>query len=768
VHDLDRELNEAQRDAVLAGDGPLCILAGAGSGKTRVITYRIARLIETGVDPRAILAVTFTNKAAGEMRERAARMTGSAAGMWIGTFHSISARLLRTYADEIGLRRDFVIYDDSDTRTVCARVLKELNLSDRLFPVRMLLSRIDDAKNRGQLPNEVPAGDWQAEVVKKVYTAYQDRLLKANAVDFGDLLLYALKLCQSGRPVAAYLARRFRHVLVDEFQDTNRVQYLFARHIASGSNNLTVVGDDDQSIYRWRGADLRNILDFEQDYPGARTIKLERNYRSTKTILAAANGVISRNTARKAKTLYTDNPAGPPIMYLVCDSEREEARRIAQTIRGLEREENRKPGDCAVFYRTHAQSRVIEEALRAENLHYSIVGGLRFYDRAEIKDLCAYLKVLQNPDDEVGLLRIANVPARGLGDTSLEKLVAQARQDNTSVYEAMRRVATGDVDVIGTAARRKLAGFIELMDELRGMTTLPPADLAELVLERTGYLARLGAEGTDEAETRSQNLMEFIGDIREYQENAEEPSLAGYLERISLASEADRVTEADVKVSLMTIHSAKGLEFPVVFLAGMEEGIFPHARGREDPEEMEEERRLAYVAITRARERLLILRATSRMLYGQPQQNAASRFINDIPVECVAVPRGAGGERRDSGHGGGGRGGYERGGAERGGYGRGGGAPARIPPAPRGRQVEYVDAGASPAPARRDRGDSVIEYDEPQGDTGYRIGMRVSHPSFGEGEVRGWTGIGPSLKLTIFFPRAGVKTIVAKFVQAAE
>jgi DNA helicase-2/ATP-dependent DNA helicase PcrA len=748
VSDFDRELNEAQREAVLAGEGPLCILAGAGSGKTRVITYRIARLIATGVDPREILAVTFTNKAAGEMRERIGKLAGGAPGAWIGTFHAIAARLLRSYAERVGLRSDFVIYDDSDTRTLCARVLKELNLSDRLFPVRMLLSRIDDAKNRGQGPEEVPAGDWQAEVTKKVYAAYQARLRQANAVDFGDLLLYALQICQTPSPVSDYLARRFRHVLVDEFQDTNRVQYLLARHLARGSRNLCVVGDDDQSIYRWRGADLRNILDFERDYPDARTIKLEKNYRSTKTILTAANGVISRNLERKPKTLYTDNPQGAPVMYVVCDSERAEARYMAQAIRYLEREEGRRPGECAIFYRTHAQSRVIEEALRAENLPYAIVGGLRFYDRAEIKDLCAYLKVLHNPDDEVDLLRIANVPARGLGDTSVEKLVAHARAQGTTLFAAMQQGG----EVVGAAARRKLAGFVALMDELRAQVgVLPPADLAELVLERTGYLARLAEEGTDEGQARVENLMEFIGDIRQYQESEPEPTLQGYLERISLASDVDRYIEAAAKVSLMTIHSAKGLEFPVVFIAGMEENVFPHARDREDREELEEERRLAYVAITRARERLVMLRATSRMLYGQPQQNAPSRFIADIPAECIAVPRGAGSPAPRE--------------APRPAWTA---RPSR-PAAPAGRHVEYVAAHAPPPAARRDRGDTVIEYDEPpEGDSGYRIGMRVSHPSFGEGEVRGWTGLGPNLKLTIFFPKAGLKTIVAKFVHAAE
>jgi DNA helicase-2/ATP-dependent DNA helicase PcrA len=735
VLDLDRELNEAQRAAVLAGDGPLCILAGAGSGKTRVITYRIARLIATGVDPREILAVTFTNKAAGEMRERAGRLAGSTRGSWLGTFHATAARLLRSYAERVGLRPDFVIYDDTDQRAVCTRVLKDLDLSDRLFPVRMLLSLIDDAKNRGQGPEEMPASDYHAEIVRRVYAAYQERLRRQNAVDFGDLLVYALRVCQADDPVSAYLAQRFRHVLVDEFQDTNRVQYLLAQHLARGSRNLCVVGDDDQSIYRWRGADLRNILDFEHDYPDAQVIKLERNYRSTKTILAAANGVIARNFARKAKTLYTENGRGEPILYVVCDSERDEARYIAQAIRYLAREEGRRPGDCAVFYRTHAQSRVIEEALRAENLHYAVVGGLRFYDRAEIKDLCAYLKVLHNPDDEVGLVRIANVPPRGLGDTTMEKLAQAARAGGVSLYAAMGATAAGGSDLVGAATHRRLGAFVALMEELRERApTLPPADLAELVLERTGYLARLAGDGTDESQARVENLMEFIGDIREYQATAEEPSLTGYLERISLASDVDRFTEAEAKVSLMTMHSAKGLEFPVVFVAGAEEGIFPHARGREDPGELEEERRLCYVAITRARERLLILRARSRMLYGQPQQNAPSRFIADIPAECVAVPRSADGAR----------------------------------PTPRPQETtRRIRVEPQAAPARVDRGGTVVEYDEPRPEAGFRIGMRVVHPQFGEGEVRGWTGVAPNLKLTIFFPRAGLKTIVARFVTAA-
>ena len=778
--DLDRDLNPAQREAVLAPGGPLLILAGAGSGKTRVITYRLAHLLAGGVDPRAIIAVTFTNKAAGEMRERAERLAPGARACWIGTFHALAARLVRAYAERVGLRRDFVIFDDHDQRTLAARLLKELNLSDRLFPPRQLLGQIDDAKNRGRGPGDVPANDFQGETFKRFYTAYQQRLLRANACDFGDLLLYAVRLCQAGDEVSAYLGRRFEHALVDEFQDTNRVQYLLAQHFARQSRNLCVVGDDDQSIYRWRGADLRNILDFERDYPDARVVKLERNYRSTKTILQAANCVIARNRARKPKTLYTENEAGAPILYAVCEDERDEAQFIGRGITHLVRDEGRKPGDCAVFYRTHAQSRVIEEALRAADLHYVIVGGLRFYDRAEIKDLIAYLRVIHNPDDEVDLLRIVNVPARGLGDLSVEKVVAAARAHGLSLYEAMRQAAAPGSEVVGTAARRKLLAFVALLDELRAAAAaLGPADLADLVLEKTGYLAVLAADDSDESQSRVENLMEFIGDVRQYEQTDPEPTLTGYLERISLASDVDGYTEAEGRVALMTIHSAKGLEFKVVFVAGLEEGIFPHGRSLDDLEELEEERRLAYVAVTRARERLLLLRARHRLLYGQLQQNEPSRFLADIPAECIAVPRG-----------------YEpeaplviRGSVDESGP-NDSGTPryleeedthrlkraARLAAAARlfaeeeasgvHRRPRREGSNTAPMARRHDRGDTVIEYDDDR--PGYRIGMRVRHKQFGDGEVRGWTGQGDSLKLQIFFPRAGLKTIVARFVEMAD
>jgi DNA helicase-2/ATP-dependent DNA helicase PcrA len=763
--------------------GPLLILAGAGSGKTRVITYRLAHLLNSGVDPRAIIAVTFTNKAAGEMRERAERLAAGARGCWIGTFHALSARLLRAYSERLGLSRDFVIFDEHDQRVLATRLLKDLNLSERLFPPRQLLAQVDDAKNRGLGPADVPTRDWQAETFKRFYTAYQQRLLRVNACDFGDLLLHALRLCEAGDEVSAYLGRRFQHVLVDEFQDTNRVQYLLAQHFARGSRNLCVVGDDDQSIYRWRGADLRNILDFERDYPDAQVVKLERNYRSTGIILQAANGVIARNRARKAKTLYTENEAGTPIFYAVCDDERAEAQFISRSIRHFQREEGRQPGDCAVFYRTHAQSRVIEEALRAQGLHYAIVGGLRFYDRAEIKDLCAYLRVIHNPDDEVDLLRIVNVPARGLGETSVEKVIAHSRARGVSLMEAMRQCAPPGCEVVGTAARRRLAAFVELLDALRAAaTSLGPADLADRVLEETGYLAALAADASEEAQSRVENLMEFIGDVRQYEQTDPEPSLTGYLERISLASDLDGYDAAEGRISLMTIHSAKGLEFKVVFVAGLEEGIFPHGRSLDDLAELEEERRLAYVAITRARERLLLLRARQRMLYGQPQQNEASRFIADIPAECVVVPRGYEPEAPlafgGTGAGWGGRGRAED-----------EAAPAfiededtqRLTRASRlaaaaklfqeelsGLHVPPRGEGSNTKPLvrRQDRGGTVIEYDDDH--PGYRIGMRVRHRQFGEGEVRGWTGQGPGLKLQIFFPRAGLKTIVAKFVETAD
>jgi len=739
--DLNPDLNPAQREAVEHDDGPLLILAGAGSGKTRVITYRIARLLRRGVLPYRILAVTFTNKAAGEMRERITRVTGDRAqSAWIGTFHSTCARLLRMHPERAGLKRDFVIFDDGDQKSLMLRVLKDLAVADRFATPRAMLSAIDQAKNQGVAADEYQGEDYFTDLVARVYPVYQERLEQANGVDFGDLLLKALRLCERDAEVGPRLAEKFEHVLVDEFQDTNRVQYRLVRHLSCVHENLCVVGDDDQSIYGWRGADLRNILDFEHDHPKTHVVKLERNYRSTQIILDAANAVIARNLARKPKQLYTEHEGGDAILYFTAEDERREAEFVVRAIRRLEHDEGRTPEDFAVFYRTHAQSRVLEEALLAADLPYAVIGGTRFYDRAEVKDLLAYLRVIANPADEVSLERIVNRPTRGIGEATYEKAVERARAAKVTVWEGLRAVAAPDAGDLSTGPRRKLAAFVDLMEDLRGhIGTL--GGLAEAVLERTGYLERLAADSTHESQSRIENLMELVGSIKDFERDHEaregQPAtLTDFLERVSLVSPADEKSRG---VTLMTVHAAKGLEFPVVFVTGLEDGVFPSLRNGEDVDAIEEERRLAYVAITRARERLFFSNARTRHLFGQDSRPfRESRFLDDVPDACIARP-----------------------------------APVQRPGAGRPPQMaargERGERGGERRVVERDAGISV-EYDADAGftdeaDASFHLGQRVRHPKFGEGEVRGFTGAGRDLKLTVYFPSIGPKTIIARFVE---
>ncbi|HEY0715448.1 MAG TPA: UvrD-helicase domain-containing protein, partial [Polyangia bacterium] len=575
---LARELNPGQLEAVVYPPEPLLVVAGAGSGKTRVITYRLARLLAHGADPRRIMVVTFTNKAAASLRERAGKLLGlpegSVGGLWIGTFHGLGARLLRRYGEAVGLKRDFVIYDDDDQRRLMTRVLADLNVPERLFPVRQVLSAIDRAKNLGTTADGFSSNDYFEDVIGKAYAAYEERLQAANATDFGGLLLKTLQLCAVESPVAATLAERFDHVLVDEFQDTNSVQYRLVKFLSQKTRSITVVGDEDQSIYKWRGADIRNILDFERDHPGAGIVKLEQNYRSTGNILRAANAVIARNTERRPKRLFTDEMAGDPIVSFEGETERDEAEFVAATI-ATALGEDRAPRDFAVFYRTNGQSRVLEEALRMRDVPYMVVGGTRFYDRAEIKDLIAYLRVIDNRADEIGLLRIINTPTRGIGDATIEKVVAYGKEKKLGLNDALYAAAKNDA-VLGSGPRKKLAAFLEMMDRLRTAAPgLTPAALAEKVLEDSGYRDALAAEASLEAEGRMENLLELVAQMREYEREAEEPSLSGFLERIALASDVDGYDPEKGAVSLMTVHTAKGLEFPWVFITGLEENIFP-------------------------------------------------------------------------------------------------------------------------------------------------------------------------------------------------
>jgi len=759
---LARELNQAQLEAVCFPAKPLLVVAGAGSGKTRVITCRLARLLSQGADPRRVLAVTFTNKAARELKERVERgMGGGTYGLWLGTFHGIGARLLRRFGEAVGVRKDFVIYDEDDARRLMARVLADLQVPERRFPVRQVLAVIDRAKNQGITADRFGANDYFDEVVGKAYRLYEERLSAASAVDFGGLLLKTLAMCKEASAAAPVLAGLFEHVLVDEFQDTNHVQYQLVRFLSQRTGSITVVGDEDQSIYGWRGADIRNILDFERDHPGAGVIKLEQNYRSTQNILRVANAVIAPNKERRPKRLVTEQSAGTPVVVFEGDSEREEADYVAGTI-AAELERDASPRDFAVFYRTHAQSRVVEEALRVRNVPYVIVGGTRFYDRAEVKDLLSYLRVLQNPDDTIALLRIINTPARGIGHTTVDRLLALANERGTTVAQAIA-IAADDPAALGPAARRKIAEFAALLGRLREALHLPPAELAEKVLEESGYRDVLAADPSIEAEGRLENLLELVGQMREYEKESDEPTLSGFLERITLASDVDGFDPERGAVALMTVHTAKGLEFDVVFVTGLEEGIFPHQRSIDDDGAMEEERRLCYVAVTRARKRLVLARARWRRLSGQTFGGVPSRFLRDLPidgVEHLVTPQPAYRDIETEGKGPW-QGRWNRDVEPRPAFaaGRAGSRPATFSGAGRGRT-----AGSAAVPGEITRHYDADAAPPGDGELGLRVGMKIRHAQFGVGEVRAWQSSGTDLKVTVRFTNVGTKTVLARFL----
>jgi len=747
---LTHGLNPSQVEAVTYPAQPLLVIAGAGSGKTRVITCRLARFIDEGADPRRILAVTFTNKAAREMKERVARLLGyegsDLPGMWLGTFHGLSARLLRLYGEAVGIRKDFVIYDADDQRRLMTRVLRDLNISEKTFPVRQVLAIVDRCQNQGNSAENFVASGPLDEVIAKAYRSYEERLAASNAVDFGGLLLWALRLGRAESSAAPALAERFDHVLVDEFQDTNSVQYRLVRFLSRRTRSITVVGDEDQSIYGWRGADIRNILDFERDHPGAGVIKLEQNYRSTKNILLAANAVIAPNTERRPKRLFTDAAAGDQVVVFEGETEREEAEYVASTVQaGLE--QAAAPRDFAVFYRTNGQSRVLEEALRTRNIPYVVVGGTRFYDRAEIKDLIAYLRVLQNPDDAVGLARIINVPTRGIGDTTVDRLSALARERGVGLHTALE-IAAVEHGILGQGPRNKVAAFCELLKSLRAAKdSLPPAALAEKILEDSGYRDQLAGENSIEAEGRLENLMELVAQMREYEREAEEPTLADFLERITLASDVDSYDPEKGAVALMTVHTAKGLEFPEVLVVGLEEGVFPHQRSIDDDNAVEEERRLCYVAVTRAMKRLHLCRVRWRRLSGQQLGGVPSRFLGDLPAEVVnhlITPRPAYQHEKTEGAGPW-QGRWNR--AESPGMSR---TRVSSPATQPGEITRHYDQGMA-------RGE--------EGELGLRVGGKLRHAKFGVGEVRAWQSVGDDFKVTVRFASVGVKTVMAKFLQ---
>jgi len=730
-------LNPPQKEAVLHGEGPLLILAGAGSGKTRVITHRIAHLIrERDVHPRNILAVTFTNKAANEMAERVGKLLGGGEVPQISTFHAACGRILRSQIHHLGYESSFAIYDDKDAERLLKDVLAELNLDDKRFPPKAIGAAIDDFKNRGLFPEDLDAvgtGDVFNERLVRIYAAYQERLKKCNALDFGDMLIQTVRLLSDFPEVRSIYQERFQWILVDEYQDTNPVQYRLIKLLAGERRNLCVVGDDDQSIYSWRGADIRNILEFEKDFPGVRVVRLEQNYRSTATILKAAGEVVRHNFGRKGKTLWTENPAGENIRYLRVESDREEARTVCREIARL-RANGVPLEEMAVFYRTNAQSRQVEEALVAEALPYHIVGGVRFYARMEVKDILAYLRVLDNPADEISLKRIINVPARGIGTATIDKISGQAARNGISMYAALQEAAESGLPAAGP--RGRVAAFSAMMErfrETKASSGLP--ELARMVMEESGYLNRLRESRDEEDAERLENLEQLLAAMEEFCEKNPEAGLSEFLEQVSLVSDLEQGEQGKPSVTLMTLHAAKGLEFRAVFMIGMEERLFPHVRALDDLDGMEEERRLCYVGMTRARERLYLLNARRRYLFGQDQSNPPSRFLKDIPGELLDEEGTGNGYRADRPY---------------------GQAPAA--------RREYAESHNLAAAAEFSAPNEVEIVPEPEEEYGeVYVGMKVRHAKFGLGTIRKIEGSGEAQKAIVWFNSAGPKKLLLRF-----
>jgi len=628
------DLNPAQREAVVYNDGPLLVIAGAGSGKTRVLTYRVAHLIrEHRVSPFNIIAITFTNKAANEMKERIRRLVGvSSRDMMVGTFHSACARILRQDITPLGYSSSFSIFDEMDSVRLITQSLEELGIDRRMYHPRALKAVISGAKN--EMVDEESfyqgVGTLFEEVAAQVYRRYQEKLRENDALDFDDLLLVAVNLLELYPGVLSEYRERFRHVLVDEYQDTNIVQYKLTRLLAEEHRNLCVVGDDDQGIYSWRGADIRNILEFEKDYPDARVVKLEQNYRSTENILSAAGAVVKNNRGRKDKTLWTQNPPGGKVLYHMASDEHVEAALVCREIGAMAESEGRRFDEAAVFYRTHAQSRVIEEMMIRREIPYRIFGGTRFYERAEIKDVVAYLRLVANPRDEVSLRRIINVPPRGIGQTTVKAVEIYARSNGVSFLDALKDA--GEIPGLASRAVKQIGEFLRLFEGIEQFAGEHEVhELLEEVWDRTGYMADLEAQHTVESEGRIENLKELLGVISDFRDEYGAVTLTDFLERVSLVDDTEDLDASGGYVSLMTLHNAKGLEFPVVFIVGMEEGIFPHIRSMEDKQDLEEERRLCYVGMTRAREKLYLLHAATRSLWGGTSANPISRFLVEIP-----------------------------------------------------------------------------------------------------------------------------------------
>ncbi|MBS2018616.1 MAG: UvrD-helicase domain-containing protein [Deltaproteobacteria bacterium] len=767
-------LNQPQAEAVAHVSGPLLVFAGAGSGKTRVITYRIANLVaRERIAPWRILAVTFTNKAAGEMRHRLERedMLGPVArDLWVGTFHATCAKLLRQHADAIERTKSFLIYDTTDQKAVMTRALRDLDFDEKRYPPKQVLARVHKEKQEGRGPDDMSLDSYMDDAIQKAYKKYEQALRAANALDFEDLILGVVRILEApsdgsvGVEVVRAkeaLEKKFDYVLVDEFQDTNQTQYRLIRRLVARTRNVCVVGDDDQSIYRWRGADVRNIRGFRKDYPDAKVVKLEQNYRSTKRIVASALAVIAPSPTREPKELWTDNADGSPIRVIACADERDEAACVVRTVTDA-RAAKISPKEIAVFYRVHAQSRVLEEALRAVNIPYQIIGGTKFYERAEIKDALAYLRVLVNPKSDVDIARIINTPARGIGTTTVERVATYASSQSISIFEALQRLEDFSED-LGSAPRKRLGQFRELMlglieEKGRGRG---PAEVLRMVLAKSGYRTALEAEDTAEAEGRLENLAELEGSMHDYgleaEARGEEPTLEGFLERVTLQSDPDTIDSEAERITLMTVHGAKGLEFELVLLTGMEEDMFPYQsqgdRGEgKSPEEMEEERRLAYVAVTRARQHLVITHTKQRQIFGNTRFGIPSRFVGDLPRDAVehletsaARATASAGRWIDRA------------------------SPSTAPTSWRPNGAwRHPQASRTPEPPpSREPGERFVEYEDTGGGmegVTLRRGMHVRHDKFGRGEVLKVTSVGEAA-VVAFFPGWGEKKVLARFLK---
>lgn len=754
MQNLIEGLNDKQKEAVLATEGPCLVIAGAGSGKTKVLTHKIAYLIsEKNVKPYNILAITFTNKAASEMKQRVEKIVGDVAQeMWMGTFHSICVRILRRFIDRIGFDTSFLIFDTSDQKTVVKECLKALNIDDKTFSDRSVLSEISNAKNEMLTPKAYQAkysGEFRKEKIGQVYELYQKRLRENNAIDFDDIINYTIDILSENPDVLQYYTEKFKYVLVDEYQDTNKAQFTLVTILASRYGNITVVGDNDQGIYSFRGADISNILNFQKDFPGTKIIKLEQNYRCTGNILKAANAVIKHNENKYEKKLWTENEDGSlPCLYQAED-EYDEANYVVKQIEHLKTEEYLKPKDFVILYRMNAQSRAIEDILRRENIPYKIVGGLKFYERKEIKDTIAYLRLIHNTSDNLSLKRIINEPKRGIGKTSLDKIQEISDRTGTSMYEIIKHAEEFDLNRVKANAEE----FINLIEELRlKKQELSISELLKEVLNKSGYTRALELENTVEAETRMQNLEEFLTVAIEFEEESADNTLPEFLESITLSSDVDEMQDEDNTVTLMTLHSAKGLEFPVVFLVGMEEGIFPGYKSIGEPKELEEERRLFYVGITRAKQFLHLTCAKHRTIFGSTSYNAVSRFIKEIPDNLLdgVVNNDQEEKFNDMSYN------WE--------YGK----------TSAGKVTTYkFDEAKNEIKQKstyqfRTAESFLSSLSQKQANSGvditkYKEGMRIYHKKFGEGIIQKIEAEGDDYKLDIQFDKSGHKRLMAKF-----